>query len=106
KEVVDAVGNLYGGMPSHHVSWAMWSALALWPVVRRRWRPLLVGHLALTVGAITVTGNHRWIDIAGSAIEVTFAVLVALAIERAWARRRARRAEHGVELGNVAPAIS
>ena len=25
-------GNLYGGIPSHHLSWALWCALALWPV--------------------------------------------------------------------------
>jgi hypothetical protein len=107
-KVVASVGNLYGGMPSHHASWAMWSVLALWPVVRRRrYRALLLAHLMLTVGAITVTGNHRFLDIAGSAVEVAIALAAALAIERASARRRARRrARGGFTLPeNVAPAL-
>ena len=36
-KLVIALGNTYSGLPSHHVSWALWSVLALWPVVRRRW---------------------------------------------------------------------
>jgi hypothetical protein len=92
QDIVDAVGNLYGGMPSHHVSWSLFSVLALWPVVRRRWvRGLLLLHPLLTVGAITVTGQHRFIDFAGSCVEVTVAYLLAITIERALARRRARR---------------
>jgi hypothetical protein len=93
EEMVSAVGNLYGGLPSHHVSWAMFSVLALWPVVRRKWvRALLLGHLVLTVGAITVTGNHRFIDFAGSAVEVAIAYGLALLLGRALAGRRRRRA--------------
>ncbi len=88
-EVVLALGNVYSGMPSHHVSWAFWSLCALWPVTRRRWvRGLLIIHVFLTIGAITVTGNHRFIDIAGSAAEVTIAFGIVLAIERLVKRRR------------------
>src|SRR5438105_2846777 len=62
QSVVDAVGNRYGGLPSHHASCALWSVCALWPITRRRWaKGLLITHLVLTIGAITVTGNHRWI---------------------------------------------
>jgi hypothetical protein len=32
-----AFGNLYAAMPSLHVGWATWSALALLPLARRRW---------------------------------------------------------------------
>jgi len=92
KAVIAATGNPYGGLPSHHVSWSLFCALALWPVVRRRWvKGLLVAHVLLTIGAITVTGNHRFIDIAGSVIEVTVAYSLAVLLERALARRRARR---------------
>jgi hypothetical protein len=91
KGMVDAVGNLYGGMPSHHVSWSLWVVLALWPVVRRRWvKVVLLLHPLLTLAAITITGNHRVIDFAGSAAEVAVAYGLALALERAVARRRAR----------------
>jgi hypothetical protein len=89
--VVSATGNPYGGLPSHHVSWSLFCALALWPVVRRRWvKGLLVAHVLLTIGAITVTGNHRWIDIAGSIIEVAIAYGLAIGLERLLARRRER----------------
>jgi hypothetical protein len=90
-DVIVITGNPYGGMPSHHVSWAMFSVLALWPVVRRRWaKGLLIGHLLLTIGAITVTGQHRFIDIAGSAVELAIAYSLAIVVEQALARRRAR----------------
>lgn len=92
--VVAATGNPYGGLPSHHVSWSLFCALALWPVVRRRWvKGLLVAHVMLTIGAITVTGNHRWIDIAGSILEITIAYALAIGLERVLAWRRVRRRE-------------
>jgi hypothetical protein len=86
-------GNLYGGIPSHHLSWAIWSALALWPVVRRRrLRWLLPLYPFATFCAVTITGNHRFVDLAGSLTEVTIAYGAAIVIERTLARRRARRA--------------
>jgi len=92
QDIIDAVGNLYGGMPSHHVSWSLFCVLAVWPVLKRRWvKGLVLLHPLLTFGAITVTGQHHWIDIAGSVIEVTVAYSLAIALERALAARRARR---------------
>ena len=37
-----AFGNLYAAMPSLHVGWSTWSALALLPLVRRRWLKVLL----------------------------------------------------------------
>lgn len=89
-ESVALEGNLYGGLPSHHLSWAMWCALALWPVVRRRWvRNLLPLYPLLTFTAVIATGNHRFIDLAGSLVEVAIAYSLAIALERTLARRRA-----------------
>jgi hypothetical protein len=91
-EVIKYVGNIYGGMPSHHVSWSLWCVIAVWPTIRRRrLRPLLLLYPFVTLGAITVTGNHRVLDFAGSLVEVTLAYLLAIAIERGLDRRRARR---------------
>jgi hypothetical protein len=90
EDLVLELGNTYSGMPSHHVSWALWAVLALWPVVRRRWvKGLLVLHLLLTVLAITVTANHHLIDVAGSGIEVAVAFCLVLGFETftAWLRR-------------------
>ena len=92
-ETVELEGNLYGGIPSHHRSGAIWAALALWPVVKRRWlRWLLPLYPLCTLCAVLATGNHRFIDLAGSLIEVSIAYLAAIGIERLLARRRARRA--------------
>ncbi len=92
-DLILALGNTYSGMPSHHVSWALWSLLAAWAVVRRRWvRGLLVANLVLVIGAITVTANHRWIDIGGSCIELAVAFGLVVAGERVMAAIRARRA--------------
>jgi hypothetical protein len=92
-ETVSLEGNLYGGIPSHHLSWALWCALALWPVVpRRRLRWLLLLYPFLTFNAVIATANHRFIDLAGSLIEVAIAYGLATVLERALARRRERRA--------------
>ena len=82
-ESVTLEGNLYGGIPSHHLSWALWCTLALWPVVRRRrLRNLLLLYPLLTFTTVITTGNHRFIDLLGSMAEVTIAYGVAIAIER------------------------
>jgi hypothetical protein len=92
-EAVSLEGNLYGGIPSHHLSWALWCALALWPLVsRRRLRWLLLLYPFLTFVSVTATANHRFIDLPGSLIEVAIAYGLAILLERALARRRARRA--------------
>lgn len=92
QKVINADGNLYSGMPSHHISWAVIATLALWGVVRRRWvKGLLVAHLVLTSLDVLSTANHRFLDYIGSILEIALAYAVALAIERALARRRAGR---------------
>ena len=91
-DVIAQTGNPYGGLPSHHGSWALLCVLALWPIVRSRWaKGLLIGHVVLTIGAITVTGNHRFIDVPASVVELAFAYALALALQHALARRRQRR---------------
>lgn len=65
-----AFGNLFAAMPSLHVGWSTWSAIAMWPVIRRRWvRMLIVVDPVLTVFVIVVTANHWILDaIAGWAV--------------------------------------
>lgn len=59
-------GNLYAAMPSFHVGWSTWVALALWPLVRRNWAKLLLVLYPLTIlFCITVTANHWLLDAAG-----------------------------------------
>ncbi|MBK5287550.1 MAG: phosphatase PAP2 family protein [Acidimicrobiia bacterium] len=80
-----AFGNLFAAMPSLHVGWSTWSALALLPVVRRRWvRVLIVVDPVLTVFAIVVTGNHWILDAVGGWIVlfVSWLIVVGLASTR------------------------
>jgi hypothetical protein len=50
-------------MPSLHIGWATWSAIVLFPLVRRRWaRMLVVAYPFATLFCITVTANHFWLD--------------------------------------------
>jgi hypothetical protein len=62
-------GNQLAAMPSLHISWALWSVLALMPVVRRPWAKLLLALDPLaTVVVILVTGNHYILDIVGGLV--------------------------------------
>ena len=61
-----AFGNLYAAMPSLHVGWSTWSALALIPLCRRTWLKVLVGlYPFATIFAIVVTANHWILDAIG-----------------------------------------
>ena len=61
-----AFGNLFAAMPSFHGGWSLWSALAMFPVLRSRWAKALVllDPLA-TLFAIVVTANHWILDAVG-----------------------------------------
>lgn len=61
------ISNQYAAMPSLHVAWAFWCALAAAPVMRRRWTRLAVrAYPWLTLFAVIVTANHYWIDAVGA----------------------------------------
>jgi hypothetical protein len=70
--------NPFAAMPSLHVGWALWSALALWPVVRRRWTRLLLAlYPMVMVLVVLVTGNHWLVDaLAAGAVTALAAALV------------------------------
>ena len=36
------VSNQYAAMPSMHIGWSTWTAIVLFPLVRRRWAKVLV----------------------------------------------------------------
>lgn len=80
---METISNQYAAMPSLHIAWALWSAIALYPVLRSRWARLSIAvYPALTMFAILVTANHYWIDAIGG--------IVALAVGLALARPLAR----------------
>jgi membrane-associated phospholipid phosphatase len=59
-------GNLFAAMPSLHIAWSTWTALALWPLVRPRWgRVLLASYPVLMMFSTVVTANHYLLDAVG-----------------------------------------
>jgi hypothetical protein len=68
-EGMEEVSNQYAAMPSMHIGWSTWSALALCPMLRRRWtRALMVAYPFVTLVCIVLTGNHYWIDGVGGLV--------------------------------------
>jgi hypothetical protein len=70
--LINSAGDVYASMPSLHVAWALWCAIALYPVVRHRiLRALVVAYPMLTMLVVIVTGNHFFFDGMAGAIVVT-----------------------------------
>ena len=64
-------GNAFAEVPSLHVAFALWAALAVRGLTRRRWArwAWFVYPVAMTYATI-VTGKHYWIDAVGGAAVV------------------------------------
>jgi PAP2 superfamily protein len=80
---VKSISNQFAAMPSVHCEWALWSACALVPRLKRTWAKWLAAvYPVITVTAIVLTANHYFLDaVAG------FAVLgVAAILARAFTR--------------------
>jgi PAP2 superfamily len=82
-----AFGNLYAAMPSLHVGWSTWSALALLPLVRRRWLKVLVClYPFATIFAIVVTANHWILDAIGGWVVLALGYGASVLLERVTRR--------------------
>jgi hypothetical protein len=95
--LLNSAGDVYASMPSLHVAWAVWCALALFPVVRHRaLRALVVAYPLMTTLVVVATGNHYFLDaIAGTVLAwATWA-----AVTRAGAWLTVRNATRRVQLG-------
>jgi PAP2 superfamily len=60
--------NLYAAMPSLHVAWATWCALALVVTTRSRWRHLAWLYPLTTTAVVLVTANHYVLDVVVGAL--------------------------------------
>jgi hypothetical protein len=84
-KVETARANLYAAVPSLHLAWAVWVAVAVWSITRRWWlRTLAILHPVVTAGTVLATGNHYTFDlITGAALTavgyVTYDAVVWLA---------------------------
>ena len=83
-----AISNQYAAMPSLHIGWSTWCALTMVLVIgrgRKRWLWFL--YPAITFFCIIVTGNHYWLDAFFGLVALAAGTLIAIGIERFWARR-------------------
>lgn len=80
---LESISNQYAAMPSLHIAWAAWCAVALYPKLRRRSsRVLAVSYPFMTLFAIIVTANHYWIDAVGGLAALSVGLLLAKPVER------------------------
>ena len=104
------ISNQYAAMPSLHIGWATWSAIALWPLLHRWWlRAAVLAYPLVTLLVIIVTANHYWLDAVGGLVIFAVGAIVGWGfhrwnqdrLDRNWARTHAvepstrRRERHG-----------
>jgi membrane-associated phospholipid phosphatase len=67
--LINAAGDQYASMPSVHVAWAVWCALAVYPVARH-WavRVLAIAYPLVTTLVVVSTGNHFFLDVIAGAL--------------------------------------
>ena len=88
-----AYGNLFAAMPSLHVGWSTWSALAVWPLLRRTWAKVLWALYPVSIFfCIVVTANHWILDAVGGWVVLGLGYLCAIGFGRLLATRRAAKA--------------
>ena len=81
--LISAAGDQYASMPSVHVAWAVWCALAVYPVARH-WavRALAIAYPLVTMLVVVATGNHFFLDVIAGAL---LACVTFFAVTRAGA---------------------
>jgi len=66
--------NQYAAMPSLHIGWALWSAIAVFFCARRLWvRIAALTYPIFTLLVIVGTANHFILDAVGGAVTITLA---------------------------------
>ena len=99
-EAMASISNQYAAMPSLHIGWSTWCAIAVWPLLRRRWTKVAVLlYPALTLFCIVVTANHFWLDGVGGLLAFGVGALLGWGFHR-WNQERLDR--HHVQLLAVA----
>jgi uncharacterized membrane protein YbhN (UPF0104 family) len=78
----DSLVNLYAAMPSLHVAWAAWCAVAIVAATRGRWRHLAWLYPAATTFVVLATANHFVLDAAAGLAVTVLGLLAARATTR------------------------
>ncbi len=87
--------NLYAAMPSLHVAWAAWCALAVVTASHGRWRHLAWLYPAATTLVVLASANHFLLDAAGGLAVAGLGMLATSQPSKLLTRRRARPAKPG-----------
>ena len=96
KESVYAPGGIgdatqLAAMPSVHVAWAVFIAVAVISVSGSRWRWLILMHPAATLFAVVATANHWWLDEVVGASLLPLSAVVFIGATRVWTGTVVRR---------------
>lgn len=85
-----AKSNQFAAMPSLHIGWSLWCALAIVTLAKRPWvRVLGALYPIATLFVIVGTANHFFLDAVGGAVTL----VIAIGLQRLWSGRSAFRAE-------------
>ena len=85
------VDNLYAAMPSLHMAWSTWCALAAWPLAPRWWtKAILVLYPTLTLIVVVVTANHFVLDAVGGWILLALSWVLVTVVGRVRTSARLR----------------
>jgi hypothetical protein len=95
---VTGAANLYAALPSLHVAWATWCAVAVVLATRTRWRHLAWLYPAATTFVVLSSANHFVLDVAGGLL-ITGLGLVAARLP--WGRLPRPRALSVAALGSA-----
>jgi hypothetical protein len=71
----DSLVNLYAAMPSLHVAWATWCAVAIVTATRTRWRHLAWLYPAATTLVVLASANHFVLDAVGGLAVIALGLL-------------------------------
>lgn len=99
--LINAAGDKYASMPSLHVAWAVWCAVAFYPVARHLvLRILALAYPVATTLVVVATGNHFYLDaIAGVLLAVLTWAAVTHASRCPFIRAAGRIGEHRWRIG-------
>jgi hypothetical protein len=90
-DTMASISNQYAAMPSMHIGWSTWCAVAVWPLLTRRWMKVLVALYPLaTLFCIIVTANHFWLDGVGGLLAFGVGALIGWGMYR-WNQDRLDR---------------
>ena len=90
-DAMASISNQYAAMPSLHIGWSTWCAIAVWPLLsRRRTKAVLLLYPVATLFCIVVTANHYWLDGVGGLFVFGFGSLLGWGFHR-WNQDRLDR---------------